>query len=233
MAASAISCAVMGRYLSRRFQLRAPGVATIYGPPGTRATIDALVAAIVPGLASAQNISARNPTAPADTVRVVELRDGWTGTIGDIGVRVASNTHYILGQDGGGATSNDTYAFRFDTPGRSFVYTGDTGPSAAVEALANGVDVLFAEVMDPDATLAALKAARPDLDAAALAPVEAHYRRQHLAQLEVGRMAARAGVKALVLTHDAIDDAGVATARTIIAAQYRGPITFADDLQKF
>ncbi len=62
-------------YLSRRFQLRAPGVATIYGPPGTKATVDALVAAIAPGVASAINIGARNPTAPADTVRVVELYD--------------------------------------------------------------------------------------------------------------------------------------------------------------
>lgn len=35
---------------------------------------------------------------------------------------------------------------RFDTPDRSFVFTGDTGPSDAVTKLAEGADVLVTEV---------------------------------------------------------------------------------------
>jgi len=218
-------------YLSRRYQLRASGVATIYGPPGTKATVAALCAAIVPGIESAANISARNPTPPADTVRVIEIRDGWSGMVGDVEVRVASNTHYAINRDG--VTGNDTFAFRFDAPGRSLVYTGDTGPSAAVEALAKGADVLFAEIMDPATTLATLKASRPDLDAATLGSVEAHYRQEHLSPDAVGRMAANSGVGELVLTHDAIEVAQQAAARAAIRSHYVGPIVFAADLQKF
>ena len=218
-------------YLSRRYQLRAPGMATVYGPPGTKATVDALCAAIVAGTRSAANISARNPIPPADTVRAVEIGDGWHGVIGDVQIRAVANTHYALNRDG--PTKNDTFAFRFDTPGRSLVYTGDTGPSPAIEVLAKGADVMFAEIIDPTATLVALKASRTDLDTATLASVEAHYRLEHLSPDDVGQMAARAAVHELVLTHDAVDAAQQTAARATIASHYRGPIIFAVDLQKF
>ena len=218
-------------YLARRYQLRAPGVATIYGPPGTRATVEALCAAIVPGARSAANISARNPIAPADTVRVVEIGDGWHGVIGDVQVRAAANTHYALNRVG--PTKNDTFAFRFDTPGRSLVYTGDTGPSPAIEVLAKGADVMFAEIIDTTATLRSLKASRTDLDAATLASVESHYRLEHLSPDDVGQMAAHAAVHELVLTHDAVDEAHEAAARATIASHFSGRIIFAVDLQKF
>ena len=39
-------------------------------------------------------------------------------------------------------------SFRFDLPGRSIVYTGDTGPSAAVETLAKGADLLVSNFVE-------------------------------------------------------------------------------------
>ena len=152
---------------------------------------------------------------------------------GDVVVTAASNSHYILQPDGPGGSKQDSYAFRFDMPGRSIVYTGDTGPSAAIERLAKGADMLFAELMDPDQSLAEVKARRPDLAAGALKAVEAHFRNQHLPPAEAGLMAKRAGVKALIITHNAVSDAGLNAAREAISAQYRGPVTFAEDLQKF
>lgn len=219
--------------MSRSYQLLVPGALTIYGPPGTRATVDGLLAAMRPAVTAQSNIRARSGVEVEDTVKVVELHDGWTGQVGGVTVTAASNSHYALQPDGAGSSKKDTYAFRFDTPGRSLVYTGDTGPSEAVERLAKGADILFCEIIDPDASLADLIAQRPDIPRPALAAVEAHFRHQHMSPDEVGKMAAHAGVKSLVLTHNAIANSGLAAAKRAIAANYKGTIRFANDLERF
>lgn len=75
----------------------------------------------------------------------------------------------------------EAYSFRIVHNGRSLVYTGDTGPSPALDELAAGVDVLLAEASWTDA------ADRPaDL---------------HLSGTQAGRLAATAGVGRLLVTH--------------------------------
>lgn len=217
--------------LSRRFQVLAPAPITIYGPPGTRATVDALVQAMLPAIEAAANIRERSRVSPAETVKVVELNDGWTGRIGNIAITAVANSHYVL--QGESKHRNDTYAFRFDMPGRSIVYTGDTGPSAAVEQLAKNVDVLFSEIMDQNGTLARLKASRPDVSPTALEAVSRHYHVQHLSPAEAGLMAQRAGAKALVLTHIGMNMDEIPAAKAAIAMHYKGPVTFASDLDRF
>ncbi|MGK5113855.1 MULTISPECIES: MBL fold metallo-hydrolase [unclassified Geodermatophilus] len=75
----------------------------------------------------------------------------------------------------------ECYAIRLDAGGRSLVYTGDTGASAAVVELARGSDVLLAEAAHPDV---------PDLPPAL-----------HLTGREAGEHAAAAQVGRLLLTH--------------------------------
>lgn len=220
-------------FLSRRYQLLVPGRVTIYGPPGTKATVNALLAAMAPALAGSSNMRARASGPPESTVSVVELHDGWSGRVGNLTVTAVTNAHYALEAAGPGSTKGDTFAFRFDTPGRSIVYTGDTGPSANVEKLARGADLLVAEIMDPSAAMKGLKAARPDLSDEAAKAIEGHFLKEHLSPTEVGLMARRAGVKALVLTHNAIVDSGLLSAREAIGASFGGPTTFAADLQRF
>lgn len=219
--------------LGQRYQTIATRPLTIYGPPGTKRTVAGLIAAMGPITDPGTNLRARSPLAPDAAVQVIELADGDKVTLGELTVTVARNTHYDNG--GGGWENRDTasYAYRFDMPGRSIVYTGDTGPSPSVEALARGADLLVAEVMDPDEAIATLHRSRPDLPAAALQMVERHHRLQHLSPHEAGLMAARAGVHALVLTHIGISDAGLAKARREIRAAYHGPVTFARDGQRF
>src|SRR3546814_19392211 len=95
---------------------------------------------------AASNIRARAGKPPAESVRVIELHDGWSGRIGGVVVTAVSNSHYALQPDAPGSTKRDTYSFRFDTPDRSLVYTGDTGPSVAVERLAQNADILISEI---------------------------------------------------------------------------------------
>ena len=79
---------------------------------------------------------------------------------------------------------------RLTVGGRSLVYTGDTGPSAAVAELARGADLLLAEAAHPDV---------PGLPPA-----------RHLTGREAGELAAAAGVGRLLVTHvPAWVDAGV------------------------
>src|SRR3546814_3429133 len=75
---------------------------------------------------AASNIRARAGKPPAESVRVIELHDGWSGRISGVVVTAVSNSHYALQPDAPGSTKRDTYSFRFDTPDRSIVYTGDT-----------------------------------------------------------------------------------------------------------
>jgi ribonuclease BN (tRNA processing enzyme) len=86
-----------------------------------------------------------------------------------------------------------SFAYRFDTPGRSFVISGDTRYSESVVALARGADVLVHEVVSRDYW------ERPD--APQPKAVVRHILASHTDAPDVGRVAAAAGVKTLVLSH--------------------------------
>lgn len=88
------------------------------------------------------------------------------------------------------------YGFRFDTPDRSIVFSGDTSPSENLIMHAQGADVLVHEVV----SVAAVDALVARVDAGNEA-LKSHIINAHTPLTEVGRIAARAGVKTLVLTH--------------------------------
>jgi len=215
-------------FLGQRYQTRNPSTVTIYGPAGTRRTVEGLLAAMQPMADAAGNLAKIAQRSPGDNIEVVELKDGSTAQIGAIAVTAAVNSHYILTDKTG--ERGLSLSFRFDMPDRSIVYTGDTGPSAAVERLAADVDLLVCEIMFPERSLAKLKQNRPDIPPPALAAVKAHYENQHMSPTQVGLLAARARAKALVLTHIAIDPEDIDDARAAIASEYSGPVTFATDL---
>ncbi len=182
---------------------RAGGEIDIYGPPATEAFVDSALHY----LAIPQGIFATGMPPTPRLSEIVRAHDidvsGPTVIYEDDSVRVTAveNTHYVMIPDDrrplGAARS---YAYRFDTPDRSIVFTGDTGPSDAVIALAQGADILVSEVQDTPTVLAALTRAF-NAPEAALKPIIDHMVHQHLSPQEVGLMAQRAGVKMVVLTH--------------------------------
>jgi len=87
------------------------------------------------------------------------------------------------------------FAYRFDGPGRSIVISGDTTPSDNLIALARGADVLVHEVM----YLPALDALLQRVPNAAT--LRKHLLDSHTTTEQVGLVAAKAGVKTLVLSH--------------------------------
>ncbi|WP_109808980.1 MBL fold metallo-hydrolase [Sphingosinithalassobacter portus] len=218
--------------ISQRYQMLEPSPLAIYGPPGTKALVDDLVAAIMASSMGGNNMRAFMPGDPAANLHVTELTDGAEVALGDVKVKAVRNTHYVA-TPGGDAPDALSFAYRFDTPHRSVVFTGDTGPSEAVEQLAKGADLLVAEVMDPDISLVSIFADNPDTPMMIRDMIADHFRREHLSPQEVGEMARRAGVKQLVLTHDAIPDDDIPAARETIAKYYAGPFAFANDLDSF
>src|SRR4051812_5220426 len=86
----------------------------------------------------------------------------------------------------------EAYGYRIDTPDRSIVISGDTRPSPALQAAAQGVDVLIHEVHLEGGGRAG----------AAAEPGWLEYQRQfHTSDVELGRLAAAARPKMLVLYH--------------------------------
>jgi ribonuclease BN (tRNA processing enzyme) len=93
-----------------------------------------------------------------------------TTKIGPFRVRTARMAHPI-----------EAYAIRLDVPGGSIVYSGDTGPCAALAELADGADVLLAEA-------SAVEGEDNPVDL-------------HMTGKDAGAAAKAAGVGHLVVTH--------------------------------
>ncbi len=87
------------------------------------------------------------------------------------------------------------YAYRFDTKDRSIVISGDTNYAPALVALAQGADVLAHEILYLPG-LDSLLARVPNA-----ATLRKHIIDSHTAAEDVGRVAAEARVKTLVLSH--------------------------------
>lgn len=208
--------------IGRRYQARIPGELVIYGPPGTKATVDGILA----GQGPLHDI-VRSPTAGAFGVRAVDIEDGSVVTLGSVRLTAAQNTHYKLEGD----THSQSLSYRFETPDRTIVYTGDTGPSANVERLAAGADLLVSEIADPDdPSVTAVLAQFPEEVRQRL---RRHFTEEHLTAENVGLLAGEAGVKALTLTHIGVSDHRIGKARLAIARNYDGPTKFASDLDAF
>ncbi|MFE9687226.1 MBL fold metallo-hydrolase [Streptomyces sp. NPDC006285] len=208
--------------IGRRYQAQIPGEIVIYGPPGTQATVDGIVAAQDPLRGIVQI-----PPAQASHVRAVEITDGSVVTIGQVQVTAAQNSHYALEGD----THSQSLSYRFETPDRSIVFTGDTGPSANVERLAAGADLLVSEITDPDdPSVVALLAQFPE---EVRERVRLHFTEEHLTAENVGLLAEKAAVKALTLTHVGVSDSRIGKARSGIGRNYDGPTRFSRDLDTF
>lgn len=225
----------LGAVIGLRWMNQFPGVLTVYGPVGTRAVVDGVVASLATPGGIGFGLGAPPPR-PADSVRVVELADGQALDLGNgLKVIAAANSHFD--HDGRPDPANVSLSFRFETGGRSVTYTGDTGPSAAVTKLAGGTDLLVSEVIALDALLAEIRSRRKDASPEMLAGMERHLSTHHLTPEAVGAIAAGAGARRVVLTHFAVPPGPAArfedAIRAGVGTAWSGPLDLARDLQSF
>lgn len=222
--------------LGLRNQTKVGGVLTVYGPPGTRTLVDGIVASMEPAAKAGYGIPGQPWASPASTVRVVELGDGTRQSVDGMTVTSAQNTHYDFAPGSPDDRAYKSLSLRFDLPGRSIVYTGDTGPSAAVERLATGADLLVSEMIDVAGTLEVVRRTAPDMPPAEREALVRHLTTHHLTPADVAALARRAKVKAVAITHFAAgpdNPARAAADLATIARSYVGSVTIASDLQSF
>jgi ribonuclease BN (tRNA processing enzyme) len=119
----------------------------------------------------------------------------------NIKVTAVENTHFLIPE--GSPYYGKYKSYRFQTPDRVIVFTGDTGPSDAVTELAGNADILVSEVGSAEDVKQVLikngawQGMTPEQQVALMR----HLTEEHLTPEEVGKMAARAYVKTVVLTH--------------------------------
>lgn len=226
---------IMG-FLALDWQARRRNPVMIYGPAGTKRLVSDTLAA----LASGEEIF--RPQLPdLPPMKTVFFGEDWEVTTQRVvyeesGIRVQAveNSHYgTIHSTAAAHGINRSYSYRFDLPDRAIVFTGDTGPSRALEQLAEGADVLVSEIIDIDAIIAGLKR-RQLATGVDQQPLIDHMVQEHLTPENVGRLAASAGVKTLVLTHFATppghDNYNPAAILAAIRKHFNGQVIFGEDL---
>lgn len=148
------------------------------------------------------------------------------------------NTHYHFAAGSPPYGRDKSYSYRFEAPGRVVVFTGDTGPSDALTELARGADVLVTEVGTADDKIEGQKRTGiwQKLSAEQQAAFVRHVEGEHLTPKVVGTIAAKAGVKEIVMTHlSPTIDPNDKYQRYVDEAKkyFSGPILLAKDLDRF
>jgi ribonuclease BN (tRNA processing enzyme) len=223
--------------LGLRHQTNAPGKLKIYGPPGTKETVDGLVAAIRPGAVAGYGVPGEEIIPPENTVEVIEIRDGAHVSLDGFTVTAAENSHYSFPAGSDMDKRFDSLSFRFDLPDRSIVYTGDTGPSDRVTALAKGADVLVSELIDGQVAGSLVPPANATEAANKRFEVmKQHLSTHHLTPEQIGKMASEAKVGRVVITHLVPSRKPDVTTESYVAEihkSYSGPVEIADDLNRY
>ncbi len=220
--------------LGLRFQLKTPGELTIYGPPGTKELVTALLAAMEPSAAARYGVPGEVYVSPAQNIEVIEMTDNSQVKVGSVTVSAVVNSHYSFTPGGAEYAKSQSLAYRFDLPDRAILFTGDTGPSAAVEKLATHVDLLVAEMIDLPNTLAMVTKFSTNLPPQVRVQIEEHLKTQHLVPVEIGKLAQQSKVGAVIVSHlVGVQESESASYVAGIAKSYAGPIIIAKDLQRF
>jgi len=154
-----------------------------YGPPPLAAMTRQLLEAYEYDITLRMKDEGRPPLAPL--IRPHEITTpGVVFTDDRVRVTAALNDHPPI---------EHSFAYRFDTADRSIVISGDTAYSDRVLALARGADVLVHEVL--------WRAFWVRPDAPFTPEIRRHIIASHTDVEDVAKLAARAGVKTLVLSH--------------------------------
>jgi ribonuclease BN (tRNA processing enzyme) len=211
-------------------------VVGIYGPPGTLASVHGLLEFLT--VNAEVRISDGTNTLPATKLfSSKDLGEGLVFQDTNVKVTAVENTHFHFPPGSPGYGKYKSYAYRFDAADRSIIFTGDTGPSDAVADLAKGADLLISEATNPVDEFKE-QAIKTDIWQQMSSEEQRnfirHHIEEHLLPEDLGKMAARANVKTVVMTHlqpAANDD----YSRYIneVRKHYSGQVLVAKDLMEF
>jgi ribonuclease BN (tRNA processing enzyme) len=174
----------------------------------------------------------------ADSFRGHDVGPGLVYQDENVKVTAVENTHFHFEPGTPPYGKYKSYSFRFETPDRVVFFTGDTGPSDAVVDLAKGADLYVTETTWPEEVAELMKrngawqSKTPSEQEGWLR----HMHEEHVTPADIGHMAAKAGVKAVIMTHlgpSTIPNDDYQRYVDEAKKYYPGPITLAKDLMKF
>jgi ribonuclease BN (tRNA processing enzyme) len=183
----------------------------VYGPPGTRAMTDHLLAAYDEDIQIRLHGS-QPQNATGIEVEVHEIGPGLVYRDDNVTVTAFAVRH--------GAWDH-AFGYRFETADRSIVISGDTAPTDAVVEACDGCDVLVHEVY----AKAGWDRRSPEW--------QAYHAAAHTSGIELGELAARARPKLLVLSHQLMWGATEEELLAEIRQSFDGAVVFADDLDVY
>jgi ribonuclease BN (tRNA processing enzyme) len=192
----------LGTLLSVAWDQQRTKPINVYGPPGT----EILVKALMQVLTVSSDIRISDGTRTVPIAKILFGHDTKTGAIyqdANVKVTAAENSHFNFPPGTPAYGKYKSYAYRFEAPDRVIVFTGDTGPSAAVTELAKGADMLVSEVASAEEwkeqqiRTGRWQSMTPEQQAGSIR----HQKEDTSTPEEIGKMAASAGVKTVVLSH--------------------------------
>ena len=186
-----------------------PAPLPIIGPPGTRAVVEATLAALAPDISYRIGHHA-DITAPPE-VMVTEYTAGQVFHDGGVRIIAAATDHRPV---------EPTIAFRIEYDGASVVLAGDSVPCGSLDALASGADALVHTAIRKDLV--------EQVPVQRLTDILDY----HSSVEQAAATAARAGVQTLVLTHyvPALTAGTEDQWHALAAGEFSGRVELGDDL---
>jgi ribonuclease BN (tRNA processing enzyme) len=180
----------------------------VYGPPGTKAMVEHLRAAY------AEDVDIRlNGGEPSNKTGY-----GGVGHDAAAGVVYRDSLITVTAFEVPHGKWKHAFGYRFSSPDRTVVISGDTHASDAVAKACNGCDVLVHEVMS-------------DSGLKAYPPVwQAYHRDYHTVATDVGRVATKARPKLLVLYHQLPNGIADSVLLREVRSTFRGRVVSGRDL---
>ncbi|AOZ01656.1 MBL fold metallo-hydrolase [Cupriavidus sp. USMAHM13] len=226
----------LGTLMSVAWDFQRHDPIAVYGPPGTVALVKGAIQYFT---VNAEIRWAEGRRTPLEDVFVGhDVAPGVVYQDKNIQVSAVENTHFHIPEGSPYYGKYKSYAYRFQTPDRVIVFTGDTGPSDAVTELARNADTLVTEVGSSEDVKQVLirNGTWQSMTAQQQAAFMRHEVEEHLTPDEVGKMAARAKVRTVILTHllptvDEHDDYERYAAE--VKKSFSGQVVVAKDLMEF
>jgi ribonuclease Z len=184
----------------------------VFGPPGTRAFVDRSAALWQDELAF-RIAHEQRPSATGLEIEVVEFADGAAFAVGGVRIMPIKVNHDPF---------PETYGFVVEHAGLTLVFSADTIFWPPLIAAARGADCLVHEVF-----IAREMPVVPGVRSQVTRDAVAGY---HTLSTEVGRVAAQAGVRCLVLNHFVPVRFDAAALVAEVRADYAGPLLLGEDL---
>jgi ribonuclease BN (tRNA processing enzyme) len=205
---------------------------TVYGPKGTTDMMDGFLKYFAPNRDIRRgDFPDFYKTMPEQVFVVREIeRAGSIHKDANVRVDALENCHFHFPV---AASNSKSYALRFTTPDKVIVFSGDTGPCEPLVDFAMGADILVHEVINLELYEAVLKTRLWSSEQRQ--NVLRHMREDHATPDVIGKVAAKAKVGMVVLSHiipGAENDPDSAYSGGV-SAHYSGVVVVAKDLMRF